>query len=95
MPEPLESGDQVLIKDHDLAVQDQRGRWQGGDRIRSIGEAPRVIAAMPTDQPDVAPGLVDHEPPAVVLLLVHPALPRNARGTRVGCISAMEGRPTP
>ncbi len=51
MPEPLESGDELLIKDRHLAVQDERDRGQGGDRRRKLGEALRVITFIPTEQP--------------------------------------------
>ena len=49
MPEPLESGDQVLIEDRYLTVQNQRGFGQCGNRRGELAEASCVIAAIPTE----------------------------------------------
>ena len=93
VPEPLESGDELLIEHRHLAVEDQRGLRQGGNRRRQVTEATGVIAAIATEELHLAIGFVRQNPPAVVLLLVDPALPGARDG--VACISAMsEGRVT-
>ena len=52
----------IWLEDRYLAVQDQRGRGQGGDRRRKLGEPPGVIEAIPTDQPHLIVGLVGQKP---------------------------------
>jgi hypothetical protein len=89
MPQPLEAGDELLIEDCYLTVEDQRGLRRGGNRSRYLAEASCVISPIPTEELHLAISLLSQEPPAAVFLVVDPSLPMEGTGDERGCISVM------
>src|SRR5580693_3034939 len=62
----------VRIKNHDLAVQRQRVRFQLGNRFRDLWIARRPIDRIPRDQRDLRTFFVRQHAHAVVFLFVYP-----------------------
>ena len=57
MPEPLESGDELVIEDGYLTVEDQGGFWESSNHPGKFTKSPSVIPTIPAQESDV-PGEV-------------------------------------
>src|SRR5262249_24442555 len=91
MPEPLESGDEVLIEHRHFAIQDQSGFWESSNHPSEFTKSPRVIPTIPAEELDLPLTLGGEHYPAVVFLLLDPAL--TAEGASdVGASGAMSDR---
>jgi hypothetical protein len=75
VPQELEARDEALVVDRDLAVEDQRLRWELANDLDQVGEARRMISPWPADETDVVAGLVREQSPAIHLLLEDDAVP--------------------
>ena len=76
LAQPLEARPQLLVVDHDLAVEHERAGGQLGDRGGQISEAPRVVASVAAHQADALAVLVRQ--PYGVFTLLQIATPRNS-----------------
>ena len=74
MPEPLESADEVFIKDGYLTVEDQGGFGKMGNHPGEFTKPPCVIPTIPAEELHLPISLESQDAPAVVFLLVHPSL---------------------
>ena len=72
MAEPLEAGDKRLIEDGHFPVERESGRAELGQRGDQISKAPRMVAAVTTDQAHPALFLNREHAPPVVLLFIDP-----------------------
>ena len=75
MPEPLESGDEVLIEDRYLTVENQRGLGKRSNHPREFTKPPCVIPTIPAEELHLPISLAGQDAPSVVFLFVDPPLP--------------------
>jgi hypothetical protein len=76
----VEAAHELLVKDRDLSVKDERVRAQLSDPDHELWEASRVVDGVTGDQPDILAVLISDHAPTVDFLFVDPAF-------------AVEGRP--
>ena len=84
MPEPLESGDEVLIEYGHFSIQDQGGFWESSDHPGQLTKSPRVIPTVPAEELDPPITLTSHDSPSVVLFFKHPSLAVEGTGDESG-----------
>jgi hypothetical protein len=70
----VEAGDEGLVEDAHLSVEDQRGSPDRGDRRRDVREPCGVVNATPADEADTTSVLVGDPAPAVIFLLIDLAI---------------------
>ena len=75
MPEPLESGDEVLIEDRHFTIEDQRGLGKRGNHPGEFSKPLCVISTIPTEETHIPIRLESENSQPVILLLVHPSVP--------------------
>ena len=84
MPEPLESGDEMLIKEGYFTVQNHSGLGKRPDYPGEFTKSPRVIPTVPAEEMDLPISLDSQDSPPIVFLLVHPSLPMEGAGGESG-----------
>jgi hypothetical protein len=72
--DPLEVGEELAVEDRDLAIEDERRRFERGHRGGQLREATSQVATVPTHQAHTVRVLVGEHAPAVDFLLVDPAV---------------------
>ena len=87
MPEPLESGDEVLIEDRYLTVEDECGLGKRADPSKFTKSG--MIPTIPAEEMDLPVSLERENPPSVVLFLINQPSRSKGRAMGVGCIREM------